>query len=93
MNAFFNAQFTFVNFTMYNPLMWMFHSRNLNNKINRMHKKFPWIIFNDNTSSYEELLEIENPVSLYLRNLHILATELYKIVNGLSPEIIKDISP
>ena len=33
MNAFFNAQFN------YCPTIWMFHSRSLNNKINRLHKR------------------------------------------------------
>ena len=32
MNAFFNSQFN------YCPLAWMFHSRKLNNKINRLHE-------------------------------------------------------
>ena len=33
MNAFFNAQFS------YCPLTWMFHSRKLNNKINKLHER------------------------------------------------------
>ena len=33
MNVFFNAQFS------YCPLIWMFHSRKLNNKINKLHKR------------------------------------------------------
>ena len=32
MNGFFNAQFS------YCPLTWMFHSRKLNNKINKLHE-------------------------------------------------------
>ena len=85
MNAFFNAKFS------YCPLTWMFHSSNRNNKINRMHEKCLRIVYNDNTSSYEELLEIDNSVSVDHRNTQILATELYKIVNGLSPDIMKDV--
>ena len=86
MNAFSNAKFS------YCPLTWMFHSRKLDNKINRMHENCLRIVYNDNTSS-EELPEIDNSVSVHHRNIQILATELYKIVNGLSPDIVKDIFP
>ena len=87
MNAFFNAEFS------YCPLTWMFHSRKLNNKINRIHEKCLRIVYNDNTSSYKELLEIDNSVSVHHRNIQIFATELYKIVNGLSSDIMKDVFP
>ena len=87
MKAFFNAQFSYCSLT------WMLHSRKLNNKINRMHEKCLCIVYNDNTSSYEGFLEIDNSVSVHHRNIQILATELYEIVNGLSPEIMKDVFP
>ena len=45
--------------------------------------------YSDNTSSYEELLETDNSVSVHYRNIQVLEIKLYKIVNGLSPEITK----
>ena len=38
-------------------------------------------------------MEIDNSVSIHTRNLQSLAIELYKIVNGFSPDIMKDIFP
>ena len=87
MKAFFMAQFS------YCPLTWMFHSRKLNNKINKLHERCLWIVYSDNTSSLEELLETDNSVSVQHQNIQVLATELYKIVNGLSPEIMKEVFP
>ena len=87
MNTFFSAQFSNC------PLTWMFLCTKHNNKINRMHEKCLCIVYNDNTSSYEELLEIDNSVSVHHRNLQIRATELYKIVNGLSPDTMKNVFP
>ena len=87
MKAFFMAQFS------YCPLTWMFHSRKLNNKINKLHERCLRIVYSDNTSSFEELLETDNSVSVHHRNIQVLATELYKIVNGLSPEIMKEVFP
>ena len=72
MNAFFNAKFS------YCQLTWMFHSRKLNYKINRKHDKSLRIVYNDNTSSYEELLEIDNSVSVHPGNMQILATSCIK---------------
>ena len=87
MNAFFNAQFS------YCPLTWMFHSRKLNDKISRMHEKCLRVVYNDNTSSYEKLLGIDNSVSVHHRNTQIIATELNKIANGLSSDILKVVFP
>ena len=41
MNSFFNSQFN------YCPLVWMFHSRSINNKINRLHERVLRIVHND----------------------------------------------
>ena len=87
MKAFFMAQFS------YCPLTWMFHSRKLNNKINKLNERCLRIVYNDNTSSFDELLETDNSVSVHHRNIQVLATELYKIVNGLLPETVKEVFP
>ena len=36
----------------YCPLIWMFRSRRLNNKINSTHEKAPWITYEDNMSAF-----------------------------------------
>ena len=80
--AFFTAQFS------YCLLIWI---RKLNNKISILHERCLRIVQTDNTSSFEELLETNHFVSVQYRDIQVLATELYKIVNGLSPEIMKEI--
>ena len=87
MNAFFNSQFS------YCPLTWMFHSRLTNNKINRLHERCLRIVYSDNKSTYEELLEKDNTVSIHHRNLQFLAIELFKVLKGLSPEIMNEVFP
>ena len=79
MNAFFKSQFS------YCPLSWMFHSHTLNNKINRLHERCLRIIYNGNTSSFTDLFKIDNLVSVHHRNVQVLAAELYRFVNDLSP--------
>ena len=85
MNAFIKSQFS------YCPLIWMFHSRELNHKINAIHERSLRITFKDRTSTFEELLKKDNSVSIHQRNLQVLATELYKIKNNMAPEILNDV--
>ena len=85
MNAFFNSQFS------YCPLIWMFCSRLINNKINRLHERCLRIVYSDKQSTFDELLEKDNTVSVHQRNLQFLATELYKVLNGLSSDLMKDV--
>ena len=48
MKAFINSQFG------YCPLVWMFHSRQLNNRINKIHERALRIVHNDFCSTFNE---------------------------------------
>ena len=87
MNAFFNSQFNNC------PLIWMFHSRLIINKINRLHVRCLRIVYRENQSTFEELPQKDNTVSVHQRNFQFLATELYKVLNVLSPDLMKDVFP
>ena len=63
MKAFVESQFG------YCPLIWMFHSRGLNNKINRMHERALIITYKDKSSTFPQLLENDNSVSIHHRNV------------------------
>ena len=71
----------------------MFHSRKLNNKINKLHERCLRLVYNNNTSTYEKPVETENSVSVHFRNVQALAIELYKVVNGFSPDIMNNVFP
>ena len=83
LNAFFISQFS------YCPLVWMFHSRGKNNKINRIHERCLRIIYNDKKSTFYELLEKDGSVSIHKRNLRFLACEMFKLKRDMAPEHIK----
>ena len=69
----------------------MCHSRTLNNKINRLHERCLRIIYSDKISTFKELLEKDNSASIHYRNIQALAIEMYKVANGVSPEIMNEI--
>ena len=82
MNSFFNDQFNNC------PLMWILHSRSNNSKIKHLHERCPRLIYGDKQSPYEELLIKDGTVSKHHRNIQTLATEMFKVKNETSPEII-----
>ena len=86
-NAFFLSQFN------YCQLVWMFHNGTINNKINRLHERCLRLLYNDKKSSFHDLLEKDNSVSIHHKNLRGLAIEMYRIFNGLAPQIVTEIFP
>ena len=85
MNAFISSQFN------YCPLLWMCHNRSLNTQINKIHHRALSIVYRDNTSSFETLLEKSGSVSIHHRNIQLLAIEIFKSLNNLSPSIMTEI--
>ena len=75
----------------YCPLIWMFHSRHPNNKINSIHERALRITYPDHISAFQELLNKDNSVSIHHRNLQVLATEMFKIHRAMSPDILREI--
>ena len=69
----------------------MFHSRQINHKINKLHEIALRIVYNGHFSSFEELLSKGKSVIVHQRNLQKRATDMYKILNGLSLDIMQDI--
>ena len=87
MKSFIESQFG------YCPLIWMFHSRTLNNRINRLHERALRLVYKDSNSTFEELLGMDNSFSIHHRNLQKLATEMFKVKNNLSPIFMKSVFP
>ena len=85
MKAFVTSQFN------YCPLIWMFHSRELSNRINRIHERALRLLYQDNSLSFAELLERDNSVTIHQRNLPVHATEIFKLKKILAPEMMKEV--
>ena len=75
----------------YCTLVWMFHSRKLNSRINKLHERALRIVYQDYVSSFTELLEKDKSTIIRNRNMQLLATELFKVKNGLSPAFMNEI--
>jgi exonuclease III len=75
----------------YCPLVWMFHSREANNKINRLHERALRLIYKDKSLTFEQLLEKDKSFTIHERNLQKLATEMYKVKHNLCPKPFLDL--
>ena len=85
MNPFITSQF------YYYPLVSMFHSRTLKNRISKIHERALKLVYNNETFlSFDYLLKRDQSVSLYQKDLQTLATEICKTKNDLGPKIMKD---
>ena len=69
----------------------MCHGITLNNKINNLHERALRIIYQDKKSSFETLLKHDKSTSIHTKNLQSLTTESFKVKNGLSLKIMKEI--
>ena len=69
----------------------MFYDRTVNNRINHIHERALRFAYKDCQTDFGSLLEQRSLVSIHLKNLQLLMTEIYKTRSGLSPPFMKDI--
>ena len=75
----------------YCPLVWMFCSKEVNNRINHIHERALRIAYRDTGSTFQELLKRDGSVTIHHRNLQILVTEIFKFLKGISPKIMEQV--
>ena len=85
MRSFIMSQFS------YCLLIWMCHRRKINTQMYKLHERALRLIFNDKSSSFRELLERDNSVTIHERNIQVLLTEIFKVKSGAAPEIMTEI--
>ena len=63
--------------------MWIFHERQINDKINKLHERALRIVYNVTVTSVDELLVEDKTFTIHHQNIQSLAIEMYKAVNNL----------
>ena len=69
----------------------MFTSKGLNKKINRINEKSLRLFLNNHQSTLDEMLDKLNEKTIHQQCFDRLVTEVYKFLNGYSPDIMNDI--
>jgi len=75
----------------YCPIFWMFHGRQINKKINNLHERALRIVYNDTTTSFQDLLIKDKSFTIHHQNIQTLAIEIYKAVNDLPGGNLKEL--
>ena len=57
--------------------MWMFSSQRSNNLITRIHKRPLGTVYNDTSSTFQELLQHNESVSIHHTNIQTLTMEVF----------------
>ena len=71
----------------------MFCSQKINRKINLIHLSALRLVYNDyRKSSFNELIENDNSISIHHGNIRNVATEMFKVKNNLSPLLMGDLT-
>ena len=85
MKTFIESQFN------YCPLVWMFHNRRINKRINSLHERALRVVYKDETLTFEQLLEKDNSFTIHDKNLQKLSLLMFKVKNKLCPTPIQEI--
>ena len=85
MNSFVSCHFS--NFLV----VWMFHCRKLNARINRFHERALRVVYKDFDPSFEELLRRDSSKALHQRNLQKLIIKIFDVKTGIAQEMMKGV--
>ena len=67
---------SFMSQSGYCPLIWMNLNGSLNHNINSINERALSIVYTDKKSTLKELLEKDNAVTIHVKNLQVLVTEM-----------------
>ena len=62
----------------------MFTSKTSHHSTDKLHKRALQVMHNDYTLTYDDLIEIDNSVTIHVRNVQLLMTEICKTLNNLN---------
>ena len=75
----------------YCPIVWHFCDVNKMRKIEKLQERALRYLLQDNKSDYAELIRKSRYETLHLRRLKTIATEVFKSLNGLNPQFMKEL--
>ena len=68
----------------------MFHSRRTNKKINKLYERALTIVYDDDVSTFDQLLAMDKSFYIHLQNIQRLLIEIYKALHDISGNSLKE---
>ena len=75
----------------YYPIVWIFYSRCINNKINRLHERALRIVYYDGVSTFHQLLAMGKSFRMHHQKMQRLLIEIYKALHDTSGNSLKEL--
>ena len=75
----------------YCPMVWMFHDRGVEHKINRVHERALRCVYRDDVSTFDQLLQKDNSLRIHHRNIQAMAIEIFKVKHNIGPTLLSKI--
>ena len=75
----------------YCPIIWMFHSRRTNNKINRLHERALRTVYDGDVSTFDQLHAMNKSFCIQHQNIQRLLIEIYKALHEISGNSLKEL--
>ena len=72
-------------------IVWVFHSRRTSNKINRLPKRALRIVYDDEISTFGQVLAMYKSFCIHHQNIQRLLTEIYKALHDISGNSLKEL--
>ena len=72
----------------YCPLIWMYHGKNSNNRIDPIQKRALRILHNDFNMPFEVLLSRTDERKVHIKNLQKLMLQIYKCLSEKTPSLM-----
>ena len=59
--------------------------------INKVHERALRLTYRDETKDFQQILRELNEITIHQRNLQVLMTEVYQVVNSIAPPIMNSL--
>ena len=69
----------------------MFRSQRTNNKINRLHERALRIVYDDEVSTFDQLLAMDKSFCIQHQNIQRLLIEIYEALHDISANSLKEL--
>ena len=73
----------------YCPIVWIFHSRRTNSKINRLHERALRIVYDGDVPTFDQLLAMGKSFHIHHQNIQRLLIEIYGALHDISGNSLK----
>ena len=65
-------------------IVWMFHSRRTNNKFNSIHERALSVVYDDDVSTFDQILAMDKSFCIHHQNIQRLLIEICKALHDIS---------